>query len=362
MGILIHVIRHGMKTRLARIDDPAIAPHWRDLQAAGGVPSPFLGWQWCQAIAGNPEAGHVRVIVAEEAGQIVGLLPVEWSRGSGGLRTVGVAGWHWLAPDHLDVVGAPADRPAVAAAVLHHLSASRRCWDLLDLDGLSPDGALAAAASRLRLPRYYPMTPEPVPCPWVDLGLGPEPTAVLPSRNLRQQVSRGTRAGGGLCVVTDPDEVAAALSRLMTLHNARLGATSSVFATPARRHFHALLARTLAVEGLARIYQLGATYREAALLYALVWGRSIHYYSMGLNPQLGRSPGLSVLGAAILSAAAEGFTEFDLLRGDHAFKLRFATGTRSDVRLRVIRPTRRVATAAAQRVWGRVSSADPPAH
>lgn len=347
-----------LKTSLVPLTHPNLEARWRALQSAGAVPSPFLSWQWYKALAAVPAAaGNAHLVIAERpTGEVIGLLPVEWSRGPGRLRTVGVAGWRWLSPDHLDVVAAPADRPAVAAAIVRHLSESRT-WDLLDFDGLSPQGSLSNAVLQLRLPLYHRMTPEPVAVPWVDLRGTRELTSVIPSRNLRQQVSRGTRAGGGLSVITDPDAVEAALVRLMTLHNARFGAASSVFATAERRRFHVLAARGLTIDGLARIYRLGSADRSAALLYALIWDKRIFYYSMGIDPLVSRSPGLSILGASIWSAAQEGFLEFDLLRGEHAFKLRFAGGVRTDRRLRVVRPTARVATALTARAWGRISRA-----
>ena len=60
-------------------------------------------------------------------------------------------------------------------------------------------------------------------------------------------------------------------------------------------------------------------------------------------PDLGYSPGRTLLARAVLSAVDEGLAEFDLLRGDEPYKDVFATGTRYDVRLRALRPTARTA-------------------
>jgi CelD/BcsL family acetyltransferase involved in cellulose biosynthesis len=128
---------------------------------------------------------------------------------------------------------------------------------------------------------------------------------------------------------------------MMQLHNARFGSSSRVFATPARRRFHILAARRLAAAGRARIYRLSSDEGHAALLYALSHDRRLYYYSLGIVPDRSPSPGRTLIGQAVLSAAAEGFEEFDLLRGDHDFKWRFADHGRADLTVQALRLTPR---------------------
>jgi CelD/BcsL family acetyltransferase involved in cellulose biosynthesis len=93
---------------------------------------------------------------------------------------------------------------------------------------------------------------------------------------------------------------------------------------------------------MARIYQIRAEGRSAALLYAFQTGSTHFFYTMGMDPSAGLSPGRTVLGQAILTAAREGAAEFDLLRGEHDYKMRFASGVRENLRIRLVRPTPRV--------------------
>lgn len=326
---------------------------WRRLQDDGHVRSPFLTWEWASSLADVPTvSGQMYAVLLGPPAAPVGLLPVEWSGGPDGVRAVGIAGWQWLAPDHLDVVAPPEAAADVAGAVVRFL-VDAGAWDVLDLDGAVPDGALHTAVAALRPPRFLPRAPEPVLSPYVTL-LGRTPAEILPSRNLRQQVARGLRAaersGGGLRVECAPDAVVAALEELMRLHNARFGSRSAVFATEPRRAFHRLAAYRLAATNRARVYRLTAEGQDAALLYALGDGDRLQYYSMGMRPEAALSPGRTLLGQSILAAAAEGVAEFDLLRGEHDFKLRFASGVREDVRLRVLRPTVRTVVAVGRRL------------
>lgn len=332
----------GTRVYRAEVGNPIVVAAWLRLTAQGALLSPFDHPVWAASLAEVAGlAPTLRVLVATDSlDRILGLLPLEWSRAGRGPTVVTAPGGRWLAADAVDVIALPEHREAVAAAVTAHLSVTRD-WDLIDLDSLRPDGALAAALWQLGPAMLLPA--ESVRSPYVDLSAGRDG---LPwSRNLRQQVGRGLRAaasaGGGLEVATDPARVVALLDVLMALHVERFGDTSAVFATPERQQFHRNVAHRLAGEGAARIYRLegGHPIGDAALLYAFRLGNRLFYYAMGMAPQVNGSPGRTVLGAAILAAADEGLSEFDLLRGSHDFKLRFSSGIRANVSVRLLRPS-----------------------
>lgn len=335
--------------------DPRLLAAWPELQERARSLSPFLTGEWFRALDAVPEVStDVRVLLVEDGDAVLGVLPVERRRSSDGLHVLGPAGGHWLAPDHVDVLAAAEHGEQVAAAVTRHLAAA--AWDLLDFEGLAADGALRAALNALRRPTVVRLPDQTVLAPYVRLG-SREPRVLLPSRNLRQQVARGLRTceqtGGGLRVATSPREIRRLLPVLMQLHNERFGSDSQVFASPARRRFHLEAAALLAERGMARVYWLETEGQEAALLYALRAGERLYYYSMGFRLDLGRSPGLTLLGQTLLAAAQDGLQEFDLLRGDHAFKLRYASDTRVDLRLRLLRATPRSARWALGRLANR---------
>ncbi len=343
----------GMCVYREEVGDPAVLAAWSRLIGQGALHSPFDNPVWARSlteVAGLAPTLQVLVITDASDG-ILGLLPLEWPPAGRGPRMITAPGGRWLAADAVDVIALPRHREAVAAAVVTHLAATRD-WDVIDLDSLRPDGALAAALWRLAPALLLPT--EPVLAPYVDLSAGRDGLAW--SRNLRQQVGRGLRAaegaGGGLEVATDPDRVVALLDVLMALHVERFGVTSRVFATAERRQFHRIVAQRLAGQGAARIYRLdqGREGEDAALLYAFALNDRLFYYALGMAPGLGGSPGRTVLGAAILAAADEGLREFDLLRGSHDFKLRFSSGTRANVSVRLLRPSVGGLRFAAQRI------------
>lgn len=343
-----------LRVSRAALDDPGVAPAWQQLQADGHVPSPFLSWQWYSALRDVPElCTDVRVLLVRDGPRTIGVLPVERVR-SGPLRVLGVAGWSWATPDHLDVVAAAGDRRAVARAVLAELAA-RRDWDVLDLDGLSATGALAATVPEVfGRPRFLLRPAEQVPVTYVPLD-GPIVSGHA-RKQVRKELRRAERCGGGFCVVTEPERFPPLLRQMMTLHNGRFDTASQVFATAARRRFHLLAAERLGAAGLVRMHRLRTEGTDAAITYCLVWGGQVLFYSGGLRTDVGMTPGFSVRVAAMLAAADAGFAEVDLLRGRHGYKERFSTVVRNDLRLRVIRPSVRVAATGMSRYGRRIVS------
>jgi CelD/BcsL family acetyltransferase involved in cellulose biosynthesis len=328
----------ALRVDRVRLTDPSLEGAWRRLQDAGHVDTPFLSWEWASALRDVPElTADVGVLVARRGDEVVGLLPLERTR-IDGRRVLGVAGWYWVGPDHTDVVAAPADRPRVAAAMLAELARTPG-WDVLDLDGLAPDGALASAVDgAFGRPRFVVRPTEELPIAYV--ALDGEVLSNHGRKQVRKELRRAEAGGGGFTATTDPAAFPDLLDRMMDLHVARFGDRSRVFATPARRRFHHLAAARLGADGLVRVHELRVgpdPADAAAITYTLAWRGSLLFYSGGLRTDIGMTPGFSVRAQAMLAAAEAGFTEVDLLRGDHGYKERFRAEVRADVRRRVAR-------------------------
>jgi CelD/BcsL family acetyltransferase involved in cellulose biosynthesis len=311
------------------------------------------------ALAAVPEvSGAVRVLRVERGSRLLGLLPVERWRDDRGARVLGPAGATWLAPDHVDVVAAPGDRDEVARTIVGRLGTVGG-WDLVDFEGLARDGALTRALRDPGPSRSKALPEQQVATPLVELR-STDLQVLFPSKNLRKQVTQGIRrvqrAGGHLSVRTSPAEVTAGLEVLMDLHAQRFGDTAQVFAGEARRRFHLEAGRRLAQQDMVRLYVLEQDGGPLAVLYCLVLGDRLHTYSIGSRHDVEHSPGRTLFGQMVIAAAEEGFTEIDLLRGDHDYKLRFATGVREDAHLRFVRLSLRGAARAARAVTARVAA------
>lgn len=329
--------------------DPDVQQAWARIQLSGGVSTPFLTREWYSPFAEIPDlAAGCEVLAFRLASAIEGLLPIEIVD-SNGLRILGVAGWHWLTPDHLDVIAFPERRHAAATAFAAHL-ASRRDWDVLDFDALAESSPLPDALRRaLRGPQFIARAVEPVP---VQIRRVAEDDAIV-GKWARRRLRRAERTleaeGGGLFTVAEPDSITDPLTALMDLHCTRFSDRSTLFANPERRHFHFRAAQALSRIGSAQVSRLRVGDDDAALLYSLSWNSTLYLYSSGLQPDVLQSAGSTLRDWMISRAASQGYAVVDFLRGCQPWKEQLSDQTLHDSRIRYVRTTRQVIIAGAGR-------------
>lgn len=334
--------------------DSSLTAAWHGLQSRGAVTTPFLSHQWHTAMAGVPAlVESAETLVCRRAGEVVGLLPVEIVD-TGGLRTLGAAGWLWSCPDHLDVVAAPEDRRSVALALARHL-ADRRDWDIVDLAVLAEDSPLSSALrSVMHRPRFVFRPDEDMPIRTIRLTDDAPALGKWARRRLRRLQRLLDDDGGSVEVISDPQRVPECLDELMTLHRLRFGERSTIFATEERRRFHRAAARSLSAGGQAHIARLTVGGVAAALLYILTWNSTAYLYSSGLRPHVLQSAG-TVLRDWVLTHGVDGCDTIDLMRGEQEWKMLYGHNVLHANRVRVVRSRPRVAVSAIKRLLDRNS-------
>ena len=91
----------------------------------------------------------------------------------------------------------------------------------------------------------------------------------------------------------------------------------------------------LAERGWARLYILHAEGAPRAALYGWKHGDRFAFYQAGYDPEWRqRSVGTVLLGHIVRDCFGDGLAEFDFLRGNESYKLKWANGWRETVRLR----------------------------
>ena len=150
------------------------------------------------------------------------------------------------------------------------------------------------------------------------------------SRNFRSQIRRKERSllekGLSYRLSDDPEKLEADMGTLATLHEARWGAQGSGALRDRRAAFHLDFARAALERGWLRLWLAEVEEKPVGAWYGFRFAGKEWYYQSGRDPEWDReSVGLVLLAHTIRSAFDDGLTTYKLLRGDDAYKDRFAT-------------------------------------
>ncbi len=338
-------------TVIARASEFAgLRDEWNGLVRECGQ-SPFSSHEWLSTYwAHYGEGSRLCVAVARtEEGRLVGAWPLQ-------VREVGAAGLRFISRAVL--LGAPLTdmqdlllMPGYGEDAIAHLAevmTSRRI-DYLDLPELpehSPLRAWANHPSRFNLLAERPSSRLPfvsLPDSW---------TAFLASRGTSTQ--RNVKYYGNrlskkhrleFAALTGPEEIEQALPAFFDLYEKRF-AEYPLLTTPAYRGFRREMALLFAKNGWITLFVLKLNGLAVATELCLRWNRTLYAYNSCYDPDWSREGTTLIMQARILEhAIAQGFSEYNFLRGEEAYKAHWATGTRQQYALHFYRPGWRVQVA-----------------
>jgi len=327
-----------------RIEDPAafqaLREEWDELLAASLADSFFLTWEWLYAwwthLAGDR---RLFLLVARQGGRLVAIAPLSLrARRVAGvvpLRSVEFLGADRLSSDYLDVIVRRGWEADAIPALARYLADARLA---LELASVRRAGCAAAALSRALTQRRWRMweTPTAV-CPFIDLSehtwesyLG---TLESKPRNdfLRLLKNLTKKFSVRLEPASSEPQRREFMAHLVRLHNLRwqnLGGSDALH-TADLVAFHDEVSRVTLERGWLRLFVLWLDGQPVASLYGFRYGRTFYFVQTGFDPAYGRhAVGLITVGLTIKSAIAEGAEEYDFLRGDEAYKFRWAREVR----------------------------------
>ncbi|WNG42918.1 GNAT family N-acetyltransferase [Archangium minus] len=326
----------------------ALRGEWQHLCEASRA-RVFNTWEWL--FGWYQHLGRHRQLfiltVRDEAGVLAGVLPLsleEQRWGGGRLRWLRFLGDEGVGSDYLDAVLRPGDEASVMEALAEALARTWREWDVLelsDMDSLSPLVTLLGAHCRAR--GWNLESTGRNRCPYETFEVGERFDTLLArvaraDNYLRRRKWLERQRGFAITKAEGREELARALPEFFRLHALRWGGRSALEA-PSIQSFHQTVVPLLSEAGKARIYLLSVEGRAVASVYALLHGRTFSYYNAGYDPEWkARSVGLVLVGETFRDALAEGFSEYNFLRGVEAYKSDWTRGLRTTVRLRITRP------------------------
>jgi CelD/BcsL family acetyltransferase involved in cellulose biosynthesis len=291
-----------------------IRPEWSLL--AERTRNVFSSWEWAEAWWRHFHAGSEPriVLLRGDAGNVVGIVPLYRQGGSLPLDILRFIGSG--VADQLGPVAAEEDVQrivsSIGAAVPRGVILAER---------LSPNQSWTAFGGR-ELRREA--------SPAIDLTGGWDAYLARRSRNFRQQARRRARniqrrAGVRFRLADDERRLSADFDAMVRLHTARWGGTSIAFTGP-RYLFHREFASTALRAGWLRLWLAEVRGAVVAAWYGFRFGGIESFYQLGRDPAWDRyGVGTALLEHSIREAAADGMSEYRLLRGDERYKQRYAT-------------------------------------
>ncbi len=322
----------GGPVEIELLDGPGLdraAAEWAALWRRCSGATPFQAPDWLLPWARRYAPGRARAAALRRAGRLEGLAPVFTWEGALLLAGTGPS-------DRGDWLLAPGAE-SMAGRLLEAMAALP-CGDFerIELRQLGPGSTLASA---------------PAPPGWSEERAADEACLVAPltgedglgaatkkcRENWRYAMRRIDREGGTVERVPE-GQVPQGMAELARLHGQRWRARgeTGVLDDPLLDGFLRDAAPGLARSGLLRLYRLRFGAEAAAVLLVLAGRRAHHYYLGGFDPgRAALSPSAALVGFAMARAAGEGAAEFDFLRGDEPYKLRWGAEERPTCRRRL---------------------------
>jgi len=287
---------------------------WTGLAARRAPCSIFLTPEWIAVARAHDAAAEITLAAGDPPYGIAAL-----ARSSDG--TIRFAGGELT--DEQDVVAAPDDARRTATAVARWIATARSPRVLLEY---VPDDTptLDAMTEELTACGYTVTRERLITSPRIALatdfesyvqGLGKKER-----HELRRKLRRFEDAPGTGFRWADEHERGTVLDRFFALHRLSKG-EKAAFMTDEAESFFRDIADALAAVGRLRLGVVRAYDEDAAVLFAFAYGDTLALYNAAYDPALGSlSLGIVKHAYAIRDAIANGFTVYDLLRGDEPYK------------------------------------------
>jgi CelD/BcsL family acetyltransferase involved in cellulose biosynthesis len=300
----------------------AIETEWDSLLESTRCNRAFSSAAWFQAATAG--GGRPFVMVARLDGRLAAIFPLVELGDSGALR------FATRLADYNDIIAAPGDlslaRDLLRTAL--EIAPSLHLWELRE------DSLLLMALGSDAVIEHEPARPSI----WTPLAGGWAEWAAERSRAFRKSLFRAQRAAAAKGLVVrelDASEVGNG-EIFLSLHDVR--SRESCFTSEEHRSFVRRAVPRLLAQRRMRAFGILDAGRVVAIDLCVTGADSLCTWNTGFIAEYAEySPGNLLLALEIRAACREGRAEFDLCRGDEAYKASWANRSRDLRRIRVTR-------------------------
>lgn len=282
----------------------------------------FATWEWASVWWRHYGVGREQAAIpcTDSDGTIAAILPLCVDRRG----PVGVLRWIGFGPgDRLGPICAPEHTHAAAIALRRALTRRPR-WQPILLAERLPNELDWGPLGGVELQRESSPVVDAAGLDWDGFLAGR-------SSNFRSQLGRKERKllrehdlGYRLC--DDPARVRDDMRTMIALHALRWAEEGSSAFSPPADEFHLEFAERALERGWLRLWLAEIDDRAVAAWYGFRYGGCEWFYQSGRDPEWDRlSIGLVLMAHTLREALGDGVDRYHLLRGDEAYKARFAT-------------------------------------
>ncbi len=320
-----------------------LKPIWQQLITTSQTSSPFLTYEWISEWWAtyhnrlkNPE---LKIIVLADSNQRLAILPLfvhqKKLTPTSKFKVLQFMGTEFESSDYLDII-APETQKAL---YLQQIFSSPiflkliKSVDVLDLPNITDDASLLTSKKMIeqiignRSYLYRTKT-----CPYIELPQTVDAFLQNLSRNLRSNLRRTqnkfNKNGLTIEVVNNEQELDQAIRRLFELHGMRFAAkqANTKFVFEKRGVFHQRIAKIFLRNHWLQLYQIKDQRTVIGSLYCYKFGESMMYMQGGFDPSYHKfALGNLIILRAITDAIEMKYKIFDFMRGNEAYKARWAT-------------------------------------
>lgn len=303
---------------------------WNPLLRDSASNTIFLTWEWQSTWWEHLGKGELYLVTVRDGSHLSGIAPLYLTPTDDGLNELSIVGCRDVS-DYLDLIAASGREEKVYGALLDWLESDEApAWDLADLCNIpaaSPTHSLLAEMAAAR--GYQVKTEVEDVCPIIPLPSTWDEYLSSLSKKQRHEIRRKIRRAEGSgqigwYIVNEERDLATEIDAFIELHQKSHVDKDEFMDAQMKGFFHAA-AQVLHEAGWLQLAFMEVNGEKAATMLNFDYQDSILVYNSGYDPHkyARLSPGIVLLAYCIQHAIELGRAEFDFLRGDEEYKLRF---------------------------------------
>lgn len=324
----------------------ALKPVWQELITQSKTASPFLTFEWISewwsTYRTRLKEPELKIIALADGNQYRAILPLfshlKKLTPTSDFKILQFMGTEFESSDYLDIIAPDTQkslylREIFSSPILLNLL---KTMDVLDLPNIIDDASLLEnekmLGQRIDGKSYVYRIKT---CPYIELPQTVDAFWQNLSRNLRSNLRRTqnkfNKNGFTIEVVDNEQELDQAIRRLFELHSMRFAAkqAQTKFLFENRGAFHQKIAKIFLRNHWLQLYQIKDRQTVIGSLYCFKFGESMMYMQGGFDPSYHKfALGNLIILRAIADAIEMKYKIFDFMRGNEAYKARWATHSR----------------------------------